>query len=174
MNPSAFFSSRVRALAVLAGALILSACAGSPPQDTPQVPTSKGHGLVAVDMDGKSYALDAHYESGQAVALVFWQAWCDSCVAEAPHVEAARRAWSDEVAFYGVVSGPDQSVDEDKLRGLVYQLGLNYPQLRDRDGSWSQRFGVRATPTILVFSAQGELLFQGNHLPEDWRALLDA
>jgi len=159
---------------VLAGvAFSLASCASEPSLDASESQLSvDGHGLIAQDIDGTQHELDAQFESGQAVALVFWQTWCANCIKEAPQVEAARAQWGEQVAFYGVVSGPDQAVDEQKMRSLVTKMGLNYPQLRDRDGSWSGRFDVKGTPTVMVFSPQGALLYRSNHLPEDWQALL--
>lgn len=174
VTPSVSVPRIWRCLLLVGGALALLSCASGPSAAASQAQASTdGHGLTGVDIDGGQHALDVQFESGRAVALVFWQPWCASCVKEAPEVEVARTKWGNQVSFYGVVSGSDQAVDELKVRGLVLKLGLQYPQLRDRDGSWSRRFKVNTTPTVMVFSPGGELLFRGNHLPEDWPALLN-
>jgi hypothetical protein len=87
-------------------------------------------------------------------------------------VQAASETYAGTVSFYGVVSGADQSVSDIRLRGVIQDLGLTYPQIRDRDGSWSRRFRVSSTPTIVVFSPDGTQRFRGNHLPPDWGSLL--
>jgi thiol-disulfide isomerase/thioredoxin len=168
-------SRLVRCLVLAGCAVSIVSCASEPKLQASEAQASvDGHGLIALDLAGTQHALDSQFHAGRAVTLVFWQTWCANCIKEAPQVEAARAEWGEQVAFYGVVSGPDQAVDEQKMRSLVDKLGLQYPQLRDRDGSWSGRFEVSATPTVLVFSPQGELLFRGKHLPEDWQALLGA
>lgn len=169
----AFAPRFLRSLLFTACTLTIASCASEPNLQSSQAQASiDARGLTAQDIEGAEHALDLQFQSGRAVALVFWQTWCANCIKEAPQVEAARAAWGEQVAFYGVVSGPDQAVDEQQLRRLVAKMGLQYPQLRDRDGSWSGRFEVSATPTVMVFSQQGELLYRGSHLPEDWQALL--
>jgi thiol-disulfide isomerase/thioredoxin len=149
----------------------LAACSGAPAAPGAEAQID-GRGLVGVDLDGKSHSIDSAFAQGKWVTLVFWQDWCGSCLAEAPHVQDASRAYADRIAFYGVVSGADQTEKDFGLRNCVRELGLTYPQIRDRSGTWSLRFQVSSTPTVLVFSPNGVLRFRGNHLPESWNNLL--
>lgn len=73
----------------------------------------------------------------------------------------------------GVVSGPDDAVDEDKLREVIFTHHVTYPQVRDRDLALTRLFDVKGTPTIVVLDAHGELAYNAHHLPTDWNALLD-
>ena len=150
---------------------LLAACSASPTGPGTRAPVD-GHGLVGVDLQGGAQRVDDSFAQNKLVTLVFWQDWCGSCLEEAPHVQAASQSYADRIAFYGVVSGPDLTEQDFGLKNKVRELGLTYPQVRDRDGSWSTRFGVTSTPTVLVFSANGTLRFRGNHLPASWNDLL--
>jgi thiol-disulfide isomerase/thioredoxin len=129
--------------------------------------------MQCMDLDGKTLNPDADLSAGKPVVLVFWQSWCNSCLEEAPLVEQARRKYGDQVAFYGVVSGPDQSVDEDAVRKVVGQKQLKYPTLRDRDGALSRHFDVQYTPSVVILNPDRKVVYSGGHLPESWDWLLN-
>jgi thiol-disulfide isomerase/thioredoxin len=150
---------------------LLVACAAAPNTAETQAPVD-GRGLVGANLDGAQQDLDREFAQGKWVTLVFWQDWCTSCLAEAPHVQVDSRVYRSRVSFYGVVSGADLTEHDMGLRTKIRELGLTYPQIRDRNGAWSERFHVSSTPTILVFSPDGNLRYRGNHLPEDWLGLM--
>lgn len=112
--------------------------------------------------------------AGTPVTLVFWQSWCGSCVEEAPHVNAAARELKGRMRVVGVVSGPDGpgDVDEMKLSKRILELGLTYPQIRDRDLSITRQFDVKGTPTVVILSPDGKVLYNDHQLPESWDAYL--
>ncbi len=151
----------------------ISACAG-PGADGNSTRLTAPISMQCVDLDGKTQNPDADLAAGKPVVLVFWQSWCGSCVAEAPHVEQARRKFGERMGIYGVVSGPDQVVDEDAVRKVVFQYQLRYPQLRDRNGELSKHFAVQSTPTIIVIGTDRQVLYSGDRLPESWDWLLDS
>ncbi|MFT7679509.1 MAG: thiol-disulfide isomerase/thioredoxin, partial [Planctomycetota bacterium] len=136
-------------LAMLGSAL--TGCASDKGQDAPVPVLHKPADLFSVELLGGGHSdLQDDLDAGRPVALVFWQAWCGSCVAEAPAVQAAYQAYGKRMRIVGVVSGPDQSVDEGKLNQQILRLGLDYDQVRDRDLSLTKHFGVEATPTIVI------------------------
>jgi protein-disulfide isomerase len=71
----------------------------------------------------------------------------------------------------GVVSGPDEAVDEKVLRQTIAELGLPYRNVRDRALDLTRSLDVRGTPTIVVLGANGEILYSGHESP-DWGAVL--
>lgn len=164
---------RTRLVCLFLAALPL-ACAGPAERTTSMkvsLPTTR---LVVSDMDGNTADLSRTMEAGKPVALVFWQTWCASCLAEAPELVEAARMYGDEIAFFGVVPGPDDTVDDGKVREVAGRLGLSYPQIRDRDLALTRRFSVEGTPTILVLESEGKLLYRGHRVPDDWSSLLPA
>lgn len=161
----------MRQLLLLALLMGLGACASSSSDTAPAAPVaaegaSAWHTLA--DMQGAEHDLAGSLAEGREVALVFWQTWCASCIAEAPHVVAAAAERAGTTEFYGVVSGPDDVVDDDKVREMTEQLGLTYPQVRDRSADLARHFDVEGTPTIIVIAPGGEISYRGHRLPETW------
>lgn len=126
------------------------------------------------DMDGTQHALDATLASGTPVVLVFWQTWCPSCKKEAPELAAAVARYGDRLRFFGVISGPDDAIDDDEVRRTARAWGYAHPQIRDRDLRLARRFEVTGTPVIVVVSEGGRVLYRGYRLPEDWSPYLGA
>lgn len=156
------------ALPLITGAI---SCAG-PATDVHPSALTAPVSMQCLDLNGKTLNPDADLSAGKPVVLVFWQSWCNSCLEEAPLVERARRIYANKIAFYGVVSGPDQVVDEDAVRKVIAQKQLSYPTLRDRDGALSKHFLVQYTPSVVVINAQRRVVYSGSHLPERWDWLL--
>jgi len=161
---------------LLAGVACLAGCgstSSSTSTDTGGAPLAPVTGpLVVVDRSGTSHDLQASLRAGRPVALVFWQSWCKSCLEEAPGLAAAARELDGRMEFVGVVPGPDASVDETALDAAIARFELPYPQVRDRDLSLTQRFGIEGTPTIVVLGSGGQVVYRGHRAPEDWSALL--
>jgi protein-disulfide isomerase len=63
-------------------------------------------------------------------------------------------------------------VDEDALGAAIFELGLTYPQVRDRDLALTQLLGVKGTPTVIVLDPDGQVVYREHHVPADWQALL--
>ncbi len=127
--------------------------------------------LSVVTMDGQAMDLDQALDSGQSVALVFWQTWCTSCLAEMPHLDQAARELTGRVQFVGIVPGPDDRVDDVEVRDVVGRHALSYPQVRDRDLVLTHRFQVEGTPTIIVIAPDRSVVFEGHRSP-DWTQLV--
>lgn len=154
--------------------LALGGC-GSPANDSSSAieanfvtPDADEAWLDLEDMQGAQHDLRAALADGREVALVFWQTWCPTCLTEAPEVEEASRTRAEETAFFGVVTGPDDLVDDEKVTSTARALGLTYPQVRDRDADLARRFDVQGTPTIVVIDPGGRISFRGHRLPESW------
>ncbi len=161
------------AAGVLIAGVCLHSCSSPSHSAEPAAPIvlpSNLLGAALSDMNGKQLVIADELAGGKKVALVFWQAWCAPCRAEAPHLVAASRKHSN-LAIIGVVSGPDESVDAALLKNTIAELGLPYPTVRDRALDLTRALDVRGTPTIVVLGANGQVLYQGHKSP-DWNALL--
>lgn len=162
------FPLRMLALATCA----LASC-GATRDDSPAPSASAARAPVmqARATDGRDVDLAASLASGRTVVLVFWQTWCGPCIAEAPALSAAAREHAGELAFVGIVPGPDDTVDGAELERLVKRFELPYPQVRDRDLSWSRAFAIQGTPTLVALRADGSEAWRGHRPPTDWLAL---
>jgi thiol-disulfide isomerase/thioredoxin len=128
--------------------------------------------LVLLDMDGRTHDADALLAAGRPVVLVFWQTWCPSCKREAPELAHAVKQYGDSIDFFGVISGPDDVVDDTKVLRVAEEWGHRHPQIRDRDLTLTKRFKVVGTPVIIVLGRDAQELFRGYRLPEDWSVFL--
>ena len=141
-----------------AAAALLLLAAGAPASEP----------LQLLDMDGRRHDADALIASGHAVVLVFWQTWCSSCKREAPDLARAVEEYGESIRFFGVVSGPDRVIDDEKVRRVAAEWGQRQPQIRDRDLALTKRFDVFGTPVVIVLGPGGRVLYRGFRLPEEW------
>lgn len=139
-------------------------------RSTDQIGAADRAWMSVADMAGQSHDLAQALSAGRGVALVFWQSWCAACIREAPHVVAASNRLRGKLDFYGVVTGPDDVVDESAVRDMTRELALPYPQVRDRSGELARRFRVRGTPTVVVIEPDGRVSHNGHDLPTSWSA----
>jgi len=126
--------------------------------------------FVLHDMSGHQHDVDALLAQGKIVTLLFWQTWCTSCKREAPKVVAAEKTNADSVAFFGVIVGPDRSVDEAKIEKTVTEWGFRFPQIRDRNLELADRYQAFGTPVIVILGPERRVLYRGYRLPRDWSA----
>lgn len=84
---------------------------------------------------------------------------------------AAAKAHDQKLRFFGVVTGPDDVVDDERVSATATKWGLTYPTVRDRDAALATRFGVKGSPTIVVIGPGQKVLFTGHRAPADWAAL---
>lgn len=144
----------------VSAALLFGSCAST----TPPAPA-----VQRVDLQtGQLQTLSA----GKPLALIFWQSWCAPCVREAPKVQAAFEQFGGQIQIIGVVSGPDDAVDRNKLDARIADLGLTYDQVRDRDITLAEQFGVTGTPTIVIIDLDGNVVFNEHRVPSDWTVFL--
>lgn len=109
--------------------------------------------LEATFLDGSASMV----ESGRPTILVYWATWCVACGAQMPEIERAYQARGDEVRILAVnMTSTEPSVAE--VRRYADARGLRLPIVLDSDGRWTRAYEVSATPTLLVFDANGELL----------------
>ncbi|MGH8970659.1 MAG: TlpA family protein disulfide reductase [Actinomycetes bacterium] len=165
------------AAAVVAAAVLLVGCGGSPsgdrvyggsggtaasaevatgltrwaPADRPALPRLAGHTL-----DGD--LLDVADWRGHVVVVNTWGSWCGPCREEASDL---RRAFEDTkadgVRFVGIGTRDNDAA----ARAFVREFAIGYPSLVDDDGRLMLAFGrtipVSAVPTTLVVDARGRI-----------------
>ena len=101
---------------------------------------------------GGSVALSAY--RGKVVVLNFWASWCGPCRGEAPLLQRWQHKLSAQNA---TVVGVDVLDVTDDARKFVARYGLDYPQLRDGDGSHLKRFDVVGYPETVVLDRRGRI-----------------
>ena len=70
--------------------------------------------------------------------------------------------------FYGVVSGPDRSVNESEVLKAIDEWPITYTTLRDRELVLTEAFEVDASPTIVIVEPDGTIVYRANVPPREW------
>jgi cytochrome c biogenesis protein CcmG/thiol:disulfide interchange protein DsbE len=91
---------------------------------------------------------------GQVVVLNFWASWCPPCKGEAPVL--AR--WQPRLKGRGgTIVGVDVLDVTSDAREFADQHKLDFPQLRDQDGSRLKSFEVVGYPETIVLDRKGRI-----------------
>ncbi len=108
---------------------------------------------------------------GQPAVVVFWTAWCPFCKEEAPRInELAAQYESKGVRVLGI----NIQDSEARTAGGVKEFGIKYAVARDADASVAKLYKVQGTPTVMFLDKEGVVRYNGNELPKDYTAQLDA
>ena len=91
---------------------------------------------------------------GQVVVLNFWASWCPPCVDELPLLERTQRRIERRGAT--VLGVNYQDLPEDAQR-FVDRFGLSFPNLRDRDGEYAEKYAILGFPETFVIDRQGRI-----------------
>ncbi len=119
--------------------------------------------------DGTPVSLDSL--RGQPAVVVFWTAWCPFCKEEAPHInELAAQYEAKGVRVLGI----NIQDSEARTAGGVREFGIRYAVVRDTDAKVAKLYKVQGTPTMLFLDREGIVRYNGNELPKDYAARLDA
>lgn len=108
-----------------------------------QLPVLGGHG------EGSLAA-----QRGKVVVLNFWASWCVDCKLEAKTLHDAAEAAGKDVVFVGV-DGTDFS---SAARRYMRRYGIDYPVVRDVDGSAKSTWGVTGFPETFFISPAGKVV----------------
>jgi cytochrome c biogenesis protein CcmG/thiol:disulfide interchange protein DsbE len=91
---------------------------------------------------------------GQVVVLNYWASWCEPCRDESPLLESWHR---QIVKRGGTVVGIDVLDVTSDANDFIDEFDLTYPQLRDKDGSTQEDFGVVGYPYTFVIDREGRV-----------------
>jgi cytochrome c biogenesis protein CcmG/thiol:disulfide interchange protein DsbE len=146
------------AVVVLLGLLTYGVIAKSPDHsieaalaagERPPAPTME---LERLGSEGTGSLAD--YRGKKVVVLNYWASWCEPCREEAP----ALQAFHEQIRTRGgTVLGVDvKDVTPDAL-AFAEEFGLDYPMLRDPDGSSQREYGIEAYPETVVVDRDGRI-----------------
>jgi peroxiredoxin len=100
------------------------------------------------------------WKEARAVALFFIAAECPISNRYAPEINRIVADYATRgVAFYGVHS--DQDVGAEASRRHARDYGFDFPVLLDPAQTLANQTGVTLTPTAVILSPAGELLYRG-------------
>jgi cytochrome c biogenesis protein CcmG, thiol:disulfide interchange protein DsbE len=107
--------------------------------------------LPRLDGDGRSSLADYR---GKVVVLNFWASWCEPCRDESPLLDRWHRRIAGRGGTVLGVDGVDVSGDAEDF---IDEYGLEYPMLKDRDGSAMSDYGVVQLPETFVIDPRGRI-----------------
>jgi peroxiredoxin len=119
------------------------------------------------DANGRKHTA-REWKEARAVALFFISAECPISNRYAPEINRIVAAYSDRgsdrgsargVVFYGVHSDPD--IAPAVARRHAQDYGFDFPVLLDPTQTLAGKTGVILTPTAVILSPAGELLYRG-------------
>jgi peroxiredoxin len=101
--------------------------------------------LALRDLDGNEVRLDGF--KGRTIVVNFWATWCAPCVAEMPSLRRLRSALAPSGVEVIAVNLQENAA---RIRPFAEKLGLDFPIVRDHDGSVTRAWAVRVFPTTFV------------------------
>jgi peroxiredoxin len=111
------------------------------------------------DSTGRPHGAE-EWQHRSAVALLFISADCPISNRYAPTInQLAADFGAKNTAFYGIQSDPDITPDE--ARKHAEDFGFHFPVLLDPAQVLASRYGVSVTPTAVVVSPAGEMVYRG-------------
>ena len=107
-------------------------------------------GFVGPDLSGNVHTF-APETIKKPILLVFWASWCTECRYEVPEILDLLRENGGKLEALGV------TVDKnpERARAWVARANIPYENVIDSTAEISERFGVRATPTVLLIGQDG-------------------
>jgi cytochrome c biogenesis protein CcmG, thiol:disulfide interchange protein DsbE len=91
---------------------------------------------------------------GRVVILNFWASWCPPCVDELPLLERTQRRIKRRGAT--VLGVNYQDLPEDATV-FVDRFDLSFPNLRDRDGEYAEKYAILGFPETFVIDRKGRI-----------------
>jgi thiol-disulfide isomerase/thioredoxin len=122
------------------------------------------------DVKGKSFKL-SQFRGDRPVMLYFWATWCPACMSMKPHIAKVRdKVPSQDLEILGINVGEGDSLEKVKR----YQEGhpASYPILYDAGSKVARVYRVQGIPMFVLVDKDGQIVYQGNDLPQDPMKLL--
>ncbi len=170
MTASPNLRSRLFAICVT----VLLVCGGvgtAAAQPAPAV-GDQAPGFTLMGLDEKLYSLAALRQKGP-VLLVFWSTRCHFCHAMIPQFSRVQNEWGPRGLTLAAVDVGYEDAAEVEHYAQDNDIGYLILNQDDKKAELVHAYGLIGTPTIVLVSAQGAVLYYGHRLP-DLDALLPA
>jgi len=99
--------------------------------------------------------------AGHVAVLDFWATWCEPCRETIPKVIRLADAYGPEGL---VVVGVHVGRGSESATAFAEDAGIQYPLYTDEDYAFSDRFGARSVPTVLVVAPNGSIVHRSREL----------
>ncbi len=109
-------------------------------------------------------------QKGKGVILFFFTTWCPYCRVKFPDFAREYEQYkSDNIELLVIDAGETQK----KVSSFLarQKTALPFPVLLDKDMAVSEAYDVVGVPTYVLISPEGQIVYQDNVLPKDFREL---
>jgi thiol-disulfide isomerase/thioredoxin len=111
--------------------------------------------FATTTIDGLPWQLED--ARGKVVLVEFWATWCPDCTAAIPMMKEIHEQYAGREDF--LTLGVSLDSDVEKLRKMVTEKGLKWPQLFEEGKKWDNsvavKFDIRWIPSIWVVDKKG-------------------
>jgi len=125
-------------------------------------------GFTSKSLDGKSYSL-ASLHKGKHALLVFWAVDCVYCYSHLDDYKTVQLRFAKQLNVVGINTAGES---REQVSEYVKDNKLNYLVLFDKLNNLdvAESYRVLGTPTLVLISPQGKVLFYGHNMPklEKW------
>ena len=119
-------------------------------------------------LDGASFTL-SDSRGKEAVLLFFWTTWCPFCRKEIAGLTARK----EELVKAGMkVITVNVNESAARVKNFVESHSLAIPVLLDTGGSVAKDYSIVGVPTFILIDKKGNIVFDSNSFPDDYKALL--
>jgi cytochrome c biogenesis protein CcmG, thiol:disulfide interchange protein DsbE len=117
--------------------------------DRPQAP------ITQLPVLGEPGTVSLADHGGKVVVLNFWASWCKPCREEMPVLQETHERLAED--GHGLVLGIDSRDNTEDAQSFLREFGATFPNLHDRDGEYSRRFGGTGYPETFVIDTEGNI-----------------
>jgi len=120
--------------------------------------------FTLTDLAGRAHSLRALRADGH-VLLIFWATDCVYCHALLPELKRTQRRYGGHGLRIAAINIGGEHREE--VAAYVKDYGVNYLTLTERAHNLdvAQAYGVVGTPTLVLVSPAGQVLYYGHKLP---------
>ncbi len=150
------------AVVLAAGSVFASASLGQGPESGTVAPD-----FTLKNLEGQSVSLSGL--RGQSVILFFFTTWCPHCREKFPKLSSENATMKE----HGIrLLAVDVGESEAKVRSYTKSQEAPFEVLLDSNTDASKKYGVRGVPTFFLVDKNGQIVFDGYDLPENYLNLL--
>ena len=108
--------------------------------------------------------------NGKSAMLFFFTTWCPYCRQKFPSLSKDYDTFRSEgIELFVIDAGESQA----KVSSFLSKVNPPFDVLLDKSTAVSEAYGVIGVPTFVLISKSGNIVYEGNDLPGDYKELLN-
>ena len=112
--------------------------------------------IEAPQLNGGTFRLADH--KGRVVVLDFWATWCRPCRKTLPALQRVHEMYRDDQRVKIISVNVDEGKHQDgRVGAFMKKNRFDFTVVRDATGRWSQTYGIRTIPYLVIVDAQGRI-----------------